>query len=177
MVTVGVHSPISRWSAAKIFSELEVTIQAPYSHDFGEDIRRTQDGDLDAIVAPYLIARAGLRPIALLAEQAAGTLTTAKDQGVDVTASFDYLLVAPVGLEQSAYEAISRDTSIILEVDSIFSHTISELGLRPQYVDGSDYADLVLSQLSALFELQNTFCDTCDCGEDDCRSDCPKCDG
>ena len=176
VVTVGVHSSISQWSAAKIFAELDVPMHASFSYEIREQINMTMTGELDAMVAPHLVARTGLRPIALLSEHSSDALTTASDQGIDVTASYDYLVVAPSGLEQDAYDASNQDIGTMLEENSEFTDTMRELGLRAKYVEGSSYGDLIASQFSALFELQNTFCDTCDCEEDDCKRDCPRCD-
>ena len=174
--SVGVHSPMSKWSTTKLFADLSIPINASYSYEIGAQIEKTSRGILDAMVAPLGITGRGLRPIAVFSDHGVDAARTARDQGVDVTASYDYLVVAPNGLEQSAYDAINRDIGAMLEPASEFARTVLELGLRPQYVEGADYRGLVANQFSELFKLQNTFCDTCDCSESDCKRDCPRCD-
>ena len=173
--TVGVHSAISQWSATQAFAELGVPMQTSLSYQLEEHIEMTRAGKLNAMVAPYIIMRSGLRPIALFAENPTDNLATAKSQGVNVTASYDYIVIAPSGLEQNAYESRNQDIGKMLEEGSELVDTMRELGLRVQYVEGSSYRELVANEFSALFNLQNTFCDTCDCEEEDCNRECPRC--
>ena len=175
---VGVHSPASRWAAIETFKELGIPSQRIDSQSLDQSIHQLLHGQVEAFVGSVLLdrlARSKIRQVAVLSDENLSWTDVTGGQGIMVGAAYDYMLVGPRSLDQSAYHSLNQAMKSMVN-DRSFQEALGESGLRLEHIDGAQYFS-ALQRYNAAIEDRtgDNFCKTCDCSDKDCKLNCPKC--
>ena len=166
-LVVGAHSAMAEFAALRTFRELGVPTNFVSMRYMSESVQQLVSGKMDVLIAPISIHRDMIEPIVVYSPETLGPVSTAKDQGVDFYASWDYVLVGPSQLNREIYDDINKHLHDLYD-DRSFTDELEKLGLRGIYMAGGTYN-------MRPEKIHDDFCDICECSDYECKSVCSKC--